>query len=210
MKQVAAAALTLAAIVAGVVLATSLSSSAQEEDSTTTTLDGATPDGRFGFRFDGELPPPLADILDCLQDEGIEIPEDADGAFFFELGGDAADGLADAMTACGLAGIGRPFGGDLPDGFPFGDRFPFHDELPEGFPFGEGFDFEFHHGGLDREALAACLAELGSFEDVDAVGDKLDECLPGHPEGLHGWHGPGFPFGGDRPRLDGAPEDTSA
>ena len=120
-----------------------------------------------------------------------------------------------------------PFGEDLPEGFPFGDGFPFEDlpedfldELPEGFPFGDGFPFEglpedffdelpegfpfggrfeFHGPlGLDRDALAECLAELGAFGSVEAVRGKLDECLadqPG-PAVRGGAHHFGFDFDG--------------
>ena len=219
MKQLVAAALTLTAIVAGIVLATSLSSSAQEDgdgDTTTTTLaeDLGRSDGfGFGFHFDGDLPPEIDELLNCLRDQGIEVPDGADKSFMFDLQSEDFDGLAEAIEACGLPGLPRrfghrfPFGGEFPEGFPFGG------ELPEGFPFGG----EFHSGpmGVDRDELASCLAELGSFTSVDQVREKLDECLPaplefGDLHGFEGFRGHGFPFHGhgffdfdETPELEG-------
>ncbi|MDH3606488.1 MAG: hypothetical protein OER12_05790 [Acidimicrobiia bacterium] len=232
MKQVVAAVATLALVVSGVVLATSMTSSAQESGDDTATTTTTVPDddvrGFFDFRFHGDLPPKLEELNSCLAEQGIEIPEDADRPFHFELRG--TEGLAEALEACGLPGPGNgflfdgelpegfPFDGELPEGFPFGGglhRFPFDGELPEGFPFdgelpegftfgggfhgfpfdgefpegftfggpSEGFGFGFGAELLDRDALAGCLAELGSFENVDEVRAQLDECLPDHPMG---------------------------
>jgi len=203
MKQLVAAVATLALVVSGVVLATSMTSSAQENGddtaTTTTTLPDADVRGFFDFRFDGDLPPEFEELNSCLAEQGIEIPEDADRSFHFELRD--TEGLAEALEACGLPGPGNgflfdgelpegfPFDGELPEGFTFGGglhRFPFDGELPEGFTFGgpgEGFGFGFGAELLDREALAGCLAELGSFENADEVRAQLDECLPEHPMG---------------------------
>lgn len=248
MKQLVAAIATLMLVVSSIVLATSLRSSAQEDgsagdDTPTTTVAGDDDttsleddvQGFFEFRSDG-----LADfeeLKNCLTEQGIEIPDDLDRGFRFELRG--IEGLSEALEACGLPGFGGPFSfeGELPEGFPFGggflrgfpfegefpddfelpenfpfelpddfpfefpDDFPFDDELPEGFAFGGpdhfGFDFGFGLGPLDRDALAECLAELGSFENVDEVRGQLDECLPEFPErgefgGLKGFGGRGF------------------
>ncbi len=250
MKQLVAAVFTLSAIVAGIVLATSLSSSAQEDggtgDTTTTTVaDEPGYSGRFGFRFGGEFPPEIDELLACLSDQGLDVPEDPDGSFMFDLRRGDIDGLAAALEACGLPSLGDrfldrlPFGGDLPEGFPFGDELPegfpfgdefpegpsFGDEFPEGFPFGgKGFGFHFRDPGLDLDELAGCLAELESFDSVDQVRGKLDECLPKpaewdelDPDDFDGFHfrrHHGFPFGGpfgfgfefDAPD----PDDTSA
>ena len=102
MKQLAAAVLTLTAIVAGIVVATSLSSAAQEEggsgDTTTTTVvDESEFTGRFGFRFDGDLPPALDELKTCLTEQGIEIPEDLD--HIFELRSEDIEGLGEALDA---------------------------------------------------------------------------------------------------------------
>ena len=227
MKQLVAGVVTLALVVAGIVLATSGDSSAQENSDTTTTTvledggDTTTPEdgprGFFEFRFGGDLPAELEELHDCLTEQGIEIPDSAEPGFGFKLEG--ADGLFEALEACGIPGPGFPelpedfpFG-ELPDGFPFdGDGlpedFPFG-ELPDGFPFGdlsEDFPFglfegprwdgelgqRFRFGGpghgfgfgsqlLDRDELAGCLAELGTFENVDEVRAQLDECLPEVP-----------------------------
>ena len=221
MKQLVAAVVTLTAIVAGIVLATSLSSSAQEDggsgDTTTTTENqGDQSESRFGFRFDGDLSPPIEEFLSCLRDQGIDVPADADRSSMFDLRSEDYDGLAEAIEACGLPGLsGRfgesfPFGGKLPELFPFHgefpEDFPFHGEFREGFPFGgEGFRFHLGPRGMDRDELASCLAELGSFESADQVREKLDECLPpplefgdldleGFPHRDRGSHG--FPFRG--------------
>jgi hypothetical protein len=232
MKQLVAAVFTLTAIVAGIVLATSLSSSAQEDggtgDTTATTLaeDSDRGDGfGFGFRFDGDVPPEIDEFLNCLRDRDIEVPEDADRSFMFDLRSEDFAGLAEAVEECGLPGLGGrfadrfPFNGEFPEGFPFDgefpEGFPFDGEFPEGFPFDgdlpEGFPFdgerfEFHIGpmGVDRDELARCLAELGSFDSVDQVREQLDECLPtplefGDLDGFEGFPGQGrhgFPFGG--------------
>ena len=272
MKQLVAAVATLTAIVAGIVVATSLSSAAQEDggvgDTTTTTVVGESEfSGRFGFHFGGELPPELVDLKACLAEEGIEIPENLDRGFLFELKNE--EGLAEALETCGLPAFGdgfpfmggRPFGGELLDGFPFKGEFPgladleaclteqgieipedldpgflfeleeedieglaealeacglpsfvdgfsFDGELPEGFPFGdEGFEFHFGGPAFDLDALATCLADLGSFDSVDQVREQLETCLPapiefGDPGGFndhHGRGGFGFPFGGHGP-----------
>ena len=224
---------TLVAIVVALVVFTTLDSSAQENDgsddaTTTTTIPGGErPEvERFGFGFGGELPAELDELLSCLADQGIAIPEDPGLGFFFDLSSDDFKGLVEALEACGFPdrffsggfldnlpfsdelpegfpfeGLpedfldelpeGFPFDGlpedfleDLPEGFPFGEGFrwkglpeDFLDELPEGFPFGEGFEFR-GPSELDRDALALCLSELGNFNSVDAVRNKLDECLP--------------------------------
>jgi hypothetical protein len=298
MKQLAAAVLTLTAVVAGIVVATSLSSAAQEDDgsgdtTTTTMVDESEFTGRFGFRFNGDLPPALDELKACLAEQGIEIPEDPDHMFelrsenieglgealeacglplfgevfpfggrlhdgfpfegempmlpgldelktclteqgieipddldhMFELRGGDIDGLAEALEACGVAAFGDrfPFDGELLEGFPFGgDRFGFRfgGELPDGFPFGEdGLGFRFGGPPLDLDELAACLTDLGSFDSVDQVRDKLEECLPGPTgfgglegfEGIpgHGRNGFGFHFDGRGHfgfDLDPAPE----
>lgn len=214
MKKLAAAALTLALVVAGVVLVTSLDSSAQENgDDTTpsTTIPNGGLDGFFDFRFDGQLPPEIDELRDCLLEHGIELSDEIEHGLRFELRG--TDGLSETLEACGFPGLDRPFrfgpfGGEgfsfeVPDGFPFGgelpEDFPFGDELPEDFPFGsERFPFGRHGFGfgiapLDRDSLAACLAELGSFENVDEVRAQLDECLPA-PSGFDGGFGSWFGF----------------
>jgi hypothetical protein len=202
MKQLVAAVVTLTAIVAGIVLATSLSSSAQEDDggtsdsTTTIPAEDLERSDRFGFRFDGDLPPEADEFLSCLREQGIEVPEDADKAFMFDLHSEEFEGLAAAIETCGLPGLrGR-----------FADHFPFHGEFPEGFPFpGEGFEFHMGPMGVDRDELAGCLAALGSFDSVSQVREKLDECLPapfefGDLDGFEGFRGHrghgGFPFGG--------------
>lgn len=224
MKHLITATLVLIAIVVGVLVTTSGSSSAQEEgtDGTTTTtvLEPGFPD-RFEFDFSGELPPEFDEFLSCLEGEGIEIPDELDGSFLFDLRHDDIEDLTEALENCELPGLGFhlgqgfPFGGDLPEDFPFLDELPegfsFGDELPEGFsfgkgfPFGDGFGFEFREHRLDRDELASCLAELGSFESVDEVRAQLDACLPEPPdfEDLEGFvpfgrgkGGEGVPFGG--------------
>jgi hypothetical protein len=202
MKQLVAAGVTLTAIVAGIVVATSLSSAAQEDDgsgdTTTTTVVGELEfSGRFGFRFDGELPPELADLADCLTEEGIEIPEDLDGGFLFELKNE--EGLAAALEACGLPAFG--------DGFPFMDGHPFDGELLDGFPFKGEFP-----GLADLEA---CLTEEGieipedldrgflfelDEEDIEGLAEALEACgLPSFVDGFafDGEFPEGFPFGGE-------------
>lgn len=213
MKHLVAATLTLTAIVAGILVATSLSSSAQEDggvDSTTTTTVAAPGlIDHFEFRFGGELPPEFDEFLSCLEGEGVVVPEEFDGSFMFDLRSENIEGLAEALEACGLPGIGPRFGEQFPFGEEFPEGFPFLDELPEGFlfgeGFGEGFGFEFRQHGIDRDELAACLSELGSFDSVDEVRSKLDECLPAplDLEDLEGFapfgrggRGDGAPFGG--------------
>ncbi len=223
MKQLVAAVFTLTAIVAGIVLATSLSSSAQEDggpgDTTTTTVpDDSEFSGRFGFHFGGELPPEIDDLLECLSTHGIAVPEDVDRSFMFDLRSEDIEGLAEALEDCGLPSFGDrfsgglPFDGEFPEGFfedHFPEGFPFGGEFPEGFPFGDGgFGFDFRGPGLDLDELAGCLAELGSFDSVDQVRGKLDECLPALADldgsdldrfGDRGRRGHGFPFGGHGP-----------
>jgi len=154
-----------------------------------------------GFPFKGEFPG-LADLQACLTEEGIEIPEDLDPGFLFEL--EDIEGLAEALETCGLQsfGDGFSFDGELPEGFPFGGEFP------EVFPFGdEGFDFHFGGPALDLDELATCLADLGSFDSVDQVRQQLETCLPAPIEfgdlggfnDHHGRGGFGFPFGGHGP-----------
>lgn len=185
MKQLFVAVITLTAIVAGIVMATSLRSSAQEdggENTTTTTIpedvDGIPEDSdtrrdRFHFRFDGDLPPEFDELLTCLREQGIEVPENVDRSFLFDLRSEDVDGLIEAIEACGLPAFG------------FSDAFPFGGDLSESFPFDGQFDFDFEFGfghGLDRDELASCLASLGSFDGVDQVREKLDECLPTLPD----------------------------
>ena len=153
------------------------------------------------FHFGGDLPD-LAEFESCLTEQGIEIPDDVDHRFMFELRGEDIEGLAEALEACGLPGFtgGFDFGDMFPDGFPFDG------ELPDGFGFG---DEGFHLGGpaLDLDELASCLADLGSFDSVDQVRRQLEECLPdptlfGEPGGVdrhHGRGGPGSPFDGHGP-----------
>lgn len=184
-----------------------------------------------GFRFhngespfDGDLPPMLAELEECLTEQGIEIPDDLDRGFLFELPEEDIEGLAEALEVCGLPGAGHGFSmhGDFLEGFPFDG------ELPEGFPFGgDGSRFHFGAPALNLDELATCLAELGSFEGVEDVRDQLENCLPAAtgPGGLEGFEshhgrggsGPRFgpPFGGHGPfgfdLDDNAPnvEDTS-
>jgi hypothetical protein len=179
--------------------------------------DGFPFKGEFSFGgeflFDGELPPMPADLEECLTEQGIEVPDDVDPGFLFDLQEEDIEGLAEALEACGLPGLGNgfSFGGELPEGFPFRfpDGFPFDGELPHGFPFGgDGFSFHFGAPPLDLDELATCLADLGSFDSVDQVRDQLEACLPastgfGGLEGFedhhHGRGGFGFPFGGHGP-----------
>ncbi|MGI9649459.1 MAG: hypothetical protein ACR2OI_13180 [Acidimicrobiia bacterium] len=213
MKHLVAAALTLTLIVAGILMATSLSSSAQEDggvdETTTTTVADSDFLDHFELRFDGDIPPEVDEFLTCLEDEGVELPEEFDGSFRFGLDTEDIEGLSEALEVCGLPGIGPGFGGQFQFSDEFPEGFPFLDELPEGFPFGEGFGegfgFGFRQHGVDRDELASCLAELGSFESVDEVRAQLDECLPAPPdlEDLEGFapfgrgkHGDGGPFGG--------------
>ncbi len=231
MKHLIAAVATLTAIVAGILVATSLSSSAQEDgDSddtpTTTTVPGDADHGVFGFHFDGEflegdLPPELDELLTCLAGEGIEVPEAGDRPSRFELRG--IEGLPEALEACGLP----EFRGAFPFGGEFGENFRFGGEFPEDFSFGkpysgEGFDFDFRFGRdlFDRDELATCLADLGSFDSVEEVRAQLDICLPELPDldeldlegfdgflgrgrgGLGGWFG--FDFEDPAPELEGA------
>ena len=222
MKHLIAATLILATIVAGVLVTTSRRSSAQEDGTdptTTTTVPESGAIGRFQFGFAGELPPEFDEFLSCLESEGIDIPDELDGSFMFDLHHQDLEGLGEALETCGLPGprerFGQhfPFGDELPEDFPFLDELPegfrFGDELPEGFPFregfGGGFGLEFRHHRIDRDELASCLAELGNFESVDEVRAQLDECLPELPdfEDLEGFgpfgggkRGEGFPFGG--------------
>ncbi|MBT8203376.1 MAG: hypothetical protein KJO87_08740, partial [Acidimicrobiia bacterium] len=181
-------------------------SSAQTDlpGSSTTTTATTTPDDapRFQFRFEGpgfdsdwELPDEIADFLACLEEQGFPAPEG--GEFEF----DSRD-IPEALAACEFPFRSRPFGGEFDgpgfDGFPFGEEFEFDgtpfgrfgDGFPfEGFPFdeapGDGFGFGFSR--LDRDELAACLAELGSFDSVDEVRSQLDECLPEPPAGAFGF-----------------------
>jgi len=225
MKQLVAAVVTLTAIVAGILVATSLSSAAQEDDgsgdTTTTTVVGESESsGRFGFRFDGELPPKLADLEACLTEEGIEIPEDLDRGFLFELEPEDIEGLAEALEACGLPAFG--------DGFPFGDRldgrfldgFPFMGEFPgladletclteQGIDIPEdldpGFLFDLKNEEGLAEALAACGLEVfgdgfsfeGELPDGFPFGGELPEGFPFGDEGFN------FHFGGPALDLDG-------
>jgi len=223
MKHLVVAALTLTAIVAGILVATSLSSSAQEDEgpTSTTTTTGPAPDqlDHFEFRFGGDLPPEFDEFLSCLEGEGIDVPDEPDGSFMFNLHTEDIEGLAEALEACGLPRVGPRFGEDfsfgdeLPEGFPFSgefpEGFPFGDEFPEGFRFGEGFGpgdgfgLEFRLHGIDRDELASCLAELGSFDSVDQIREKLDECLP-EPADLEDLEG-FVPFGGGGRNSDGHP-----
>ena len=232
MKQAIAGVGLLAAIVVGFVLVTSLGSPAQEpapSDETTTTTVPEDRDrsfrGRFGLGFGGDLSEEVDDFLACLEEHGIAVPDQSDRGFFFDLRSEDFDGLAEALEECGLPGMpfrdgfpeGFPFLDELPEGFPFGGELPegFLDELPKGFPFGERFGdglpegfpfggrFEFRGPlGVDRDELAECLAELGSFDSVDEVREKLDECLPERPVDKF------FDFEFDFEQL--VPEDTSA
>lgn len=186
----------LAAVVATFVLVTSFGSPAQEEtqepaDSTTTSTvadhdDGSRGTLEFDFGPDG-LSEAIDDFLTCLENEGIAVPGETERGFRFEFGpGDEA--LPEALEQCGLPG--RPFFDELPDRPQFGEGFfgfGFGEGFPDGLPFGERFFEEFDgmrfpgprwHGPIDRDALAECLAELGSFDSVEAVREQLDECLP--------------------------------
>jgi hypothetical protein len=214
-KHLITATLVLIAIVVGVLVTTSRSSSAQEDGTTTTTTTVPEPGfpDRFEFGFSGELPPEFDEFLSCLEGEGIDIPDELDGSFMFDLRHEDIEGLSEALENCELPGFGLHFGEGFPFDGDFPEDFPFLGELPEGFPFGEGFAEGFGDGfgfGLrehrvDRDELASCLAELGSFESVDEVRAQLDECLPEPPdfESLEGFApfgrgkgGNGSPFGG--------------
>ncbi|NNL96952.1 MAG: hypothetical protein HKO63_01985 [Acidimicrobiia bacterium] len=208
MKQLVAGVITLTVIVVGLLVATSLSSAAQEDDgsgdtTTTTTLaDDSGFSGRFGFRFDGELPPELADLEACLTEQGIEIPDGLDRGFLFDLEAEDIDGLADALEACGFPALGDgfPFMGESP----FKGRFPFGGDLPPALA-----------------DLEACLTEQGIEipEELDrgSLFDLTEEGIEGLTEALEtcgvaafgdefsfdGEHFKGFPFGGELP--DGFP-----
>lgn len=201
MKQLVAAVVTVVAVVAGLVLAVSLTSSAQEDgpagEVTTTTVEDVQDNspgdddsqqddldegderepfaGRFSFRFGGEVPAELQERLDCLAELGIEVPEPGDGRFGFDLTDEDLPDIREALETCGFGS----FGLDRFDG-----EIPFPDAL-RGLPRGH---FGFGFGEEARDELAACLAELGSFESTDAVREKLDECLPEPPtfEALEG------------------------
>lgn len=209
MKRVLAGVGTLVLVVVGFIVASSLGSSAQEEPTeptTTTTLaDLDDPESfEFEFEFGGDMPEAVEQFLECMEAAGLTLPDASDGVFRFGFGSNDGD-LLNALEECGLPG--RPSFGEIPDafgmfGFRFGDVLPFSGEFPEGFPFGnrgegrrEGdpFGFEFH-GLVDRDALAECLVELGSFESVEEVRGKLDECLPALPFGGFGFRSDdGFP-----------------
>lgn len=203
MTRLLAAIATLGAVVVAVVLVTSLTSSAQTvtpDQTTTTTTTTVDPGPHFhfriegpdGFDFEGELPAGIAEFLECLEEEGFPAP--ADGEFEF----DSRD-FPEALTNCEFPIRPRlhPFGGEEGpgfEGFPFGEDFGFKGipfgRFGEGFPFDElpfedGFGFAFPR--LDRDALAECLAELGSFESVEDVRERLDECLPEPETGMFGF-----------------------
>ena len=237
MNKLIVAAATLAMVVVGLVLFTALDSSAQETDgteessTTTTTVAGEDPAEHegFGFGFWGDRSAAIEEFRACLEEQGVEIPDEQDRGFFFELDSEDFENLGEALEACDLPlpQFAERFDGELPEDFPFELPEDLLDELPEGFPFGEGFSFDelpdgfpfggrFEFGGplgLDRDELAACLAELGSFNSVDDVRAKLDECLPDEPS-LRFERGPrGFHFGFDGffdSQLEESPEPESA
>ena len=62
--------------------------------------------------------PALPTSKACLTEEGIEIPEDLDPGFLFELKNE--EGLAEALEACGLPSFGHGFSfdGELAGGLP--------------------------------------------------------------------------------------------
>ena len=202
MKQLVAALVVLVVVVGGLMWATSRSSSAQEQDSppeTTVPEEEATPTPEeFGARID--------EFLNCLRDEGIEVPDVEQGAgrfgFHFNLDTDDLEALNSAHEACGDDIFSaRPFAGEFFSGdiFPFGDEVPFGGSLHGGFGFGLG-------EALDVDQLAECLTELGTFENVDEVKAQLELCLPTPGDfGLgdieswlqeNGIDGEGFPFEG--------------
>ncbi len=213
MKQVVAGLTILVVVVAGISWATLRSSSAQEQDPPTETTvrqgDGGGLED-FDFSFD--------QFVECLRDQGVDPPtfEESEGrfGFHFEFGTDDLEGLKEAHEACSellpFERDGLPFRGEFfdRDDFPFGGHhhgFLFRDEFPFGGRFGGSFGLGL--GGLDLDELAECLAELGTFENVDQVRAQLDECLPAPPdfesgiEELEEWlqeqglDGEGFPFG---------------
>ena len=190
MKQLVVALAVLIAVVAGVSWATSRSSSAQEQDSPTEPTvpdEGAEPLNDLS----------LDEFVECLGDQGIEVPdvEQGEGRFGFHFDFDIEDleALKDAYEACGDA---FPLGKGV---LPFGGRFFGGDEFP--FEFGGPFTDFGLGGALDLGALAECLSELGTFENVDEVRAQLEECLPA-PIDFESWlqengiDGRGFPFGG--------------
>ena len=158
------------------------------------------PDRGFFFDLRSEDIEALTDALEVCELPGPGFPGGLLGRFGDELPegfpfDDLPDDFLDQLPEDFPFGGGFPFG-ELPDDFL--DQLPedFLEELPEGFPFGR-FEFEGPRPGLDRDALAECLAELGSFDSVDAVRGKLDECLP-EPSafGPGGRHHFGFDFDG--------------
>jgi hypothetical protein len=199
---------TLVAVVFGFVLLTSLDSPAQEtpdndgsgDTTTTTVLEDGVPFGeRFGLGFRGDLSSEVEEFLACLEERGIEVPDDLGRGFFFQLRSDEIEGLAEALETCEFPGLrfgGGSLDGEFPEGLPF-HRLPEDFELPEGFPFSE--DFEFHGPRrLDRDALAECLIESGPLSSSEEVRARLDECLPEEPDASfrHGPHHFGFDFDG--------------
>lgn len=203
MKQLVAALAVLVAVVAGLMWATSRSSSAQEQESPT----GATvPEEDLTIPLD-DLGNAIKEFIECLRDQGIEVPDldRGEGRFGFHLDFDTEDleALTDAREECGdalfLGEGGLPF--DLKpfhlEGLPFGDGLLFGDR-----PFGGELGGNFMFGGArDLDVLAECLSVLGTFENVDEVKAQLEECLAAFGDfepWLPGIDGQEFPFGGRR------------
>ena len=176
MKQLAATVAILIAVIAGISWATSRSSSAQEEETPTETTvpeeDAPAPSE--------DLRSSLDEFVDCLRDQGIEVPdfEEGEGSFGFHFDFDTEDfeGLQDAHDACG-DDLVLPFKDfQFGEGLLFGDG-PFG-EFPFDGRFGDGFGSFGFGGAFDLDQLAECLSELGTFENVDEVKAQLEECLP--------------------------------
>jgi hypothetical protein len=186
---------TLVAVVVGFVLFTSLDSPAQENDglgdtTTTTVFEDEAPFGeRFGFGFHGDMSAAVEEFLACLEEQGIEVPDDPDRGFFFDLRSEEFEGLAEALETCGLPGLrfGERFEGELPEGFPFRglpedflDELPddFLDGLPEDFPFGPRFHFELPEDFLDELPEDFPFGEGFEFHGPPGLDrDALARCL---------------------------------
>lgn len=200
MKQLVATVAVLIAVVGAIAWVTSGSSSAQDGD----TPPETTEPGEGSTNEPEDLSGSFESFLECLRDQGIDVPdvEEGDGrfGFHFDFNTEDVEGLKDAHEVCGDDSL-FPF-----KHFQFGDEFPF-----DGEPFGDapfrgrfGFSFEdFGFGGaLDLDQLAECLSELGTFQNVDEVKAQLEQCLPApgglDPDNFESFFQDGgeFPFGG--------------